>query len=385
MSRPGFIDTDAALERLVARLARQQAIAVDTESNPLYAYRERLCLVQISTKSREYLIDPLAGVDLALLSPVFADPGVVKVFHDAEFDVLMLKRNYPFEFNAIFDTKVAACALGRERVGLAAMLDEFFGVTLDKKLQRSDWGHRPLTEEQMEYASCDTKYLLNMAAELRTLLHAASELAVLEVAAECRRLCALQPEPKRFDPDEFVRIKGADALEPTRRRLLQELFVMRHEIADRRDCPAFKVMPNEVLLQIARASPTTRDGLERIRAMSSKLMGRYGDRILAVVARAKRLGPLEKKPRMAGDGTDVLGPRERQTYEALRAWRKRTAQKRPTDASLVLNRATMLELARLRKKPRDLQELTDTGVVESWWVRFYGDEVLPILRGGSGN
>lgn len=374
------IDSDAALARLIPSLARQRAIAIDTESNPLFAYRERLCLLQISTPTHDYVIDPLAGVDLSLLSAVLADPGIVKVLHDAEFDVLMLRRVHPFEVSSLFDTKVAAQALGLERVGLAPMLEQFFDVTLDKRLQRSDWGHRPLSPDQLDYAARDTHHLLRMAAELRRRLHEAGEPAMLEVAAECRRLCALAPEAKRFDPDEFTRIRGAEWLDPVSRRALRELFALREELAERRDSPPFKVLGNEMLLQVARRMPVDREALAGVRALPVKLAQRYGERILDAVRRARRLGPLAAPPAAAGDA-DGLGPRERETYDALRAWRKRRALERPTEVSLILGRANLVALARLRRPPRDLGDLARTGRLEPWRLQLYGEELLQILRG----
>lgn len=377
---PVYIDKDDALSRLVERLVRQAAIAVDTESNPLYAYAERLCLVQISTDRRNYLIDPVAGVDLALLSPIFADPGIVKVFHDAEFDILMLRRVHPFEFSSLFDTRVAAAALGLSKLGLSAMLDDFFGVKLDKRFQRSDWGKRPLSDEQIEYASLDTHYLLPMAEELRAQLLEAGEPTVLEVASECRRLCAIHPEPKRFDPDEYGRIKGVEALDGRRRRVLRELYQMRHEIAERRDVPAFKILSNDMLLALARSSPMDADALDGVRAVSQKLTRRYGGAILETVRRADRMGPVDRPPRRRTEAEE-LGHKERDTYERLRKWRKRTAGARPTDSSLVLTRANMLQLATLRKKPRNTAELAATKLLEPWRVRLYGDELVAILNG----
>ncbi len=380
MTAPVYIDTDKALAKLVQRLATQTAIAVDTESNPLFAYRERLCLVQISTVRRDYIIDPLAGVDLRLLHGVLANPGVVKVLHDAEFDVLMLKRTHAFEIASLFDTKVAASALGETRLGLASMLADQFGVELDKRFQRSNWGQRPLSEDQLDYAACDTRYLLRIATDLRRRLAEAGAPAVLEVAAECKRLCELVPEPRPFDASDFIRIKGWDGLDPRAQRVLQGLFVMRHEIADERDVPAFKVLTNDMLLRLARARPSSRAAVAAVRGVPEKLSRRYAEKIVRVVRAAERKGPLNRRPRAKVDPGEVLHGAQRDVYDALRAWRKGIAQQRSTDASLVMSRAAMQRLARLDPVPTTVEELAEAGAIEPWRVELYGDALLAALR-----
>ncbi len=376
-----YVDTDAGLVRLAHRLLQQHAIAVDTESNPLFAYRERLCLIQISTPQHDCIVDPLAGIDLNLLVPVFADPGILKVFHDAEFDVLMLKRAHAFEINGIFDTKVAVTSLGYSTIGLAPLLKTFYEVTLDKKLQRSDWGKRPLTDEQLEYASKDTHYLLSLAERLRKELHDKGLLNCLEVAAECRRLENLIPERKVFNPDEFVKIKGSDDLSGAERRVLRELFVMRHEIAGQLNRPAFKVLSNELLLRLARAQPESDDELRRQKILSHRVREQRGAEVLATIRRARKLSPVNevKLPRVPGE-VGTLNDEQRVAYEALRVWRKTTAAARDTDSSLVLLRRTMFELSRLRPRPQDLADLAATGLLDPWRIHHYGVGILRAIN-----
>ncbi|MEE2888355.1 MAG: HRDC domain-containing protein [Planctomycetota bacterium] len=379
---PVYVDTEAALSRLADSLRNQSWIAVDTESNPLFAYHEKLCLIQISTKTRDYIIDPLAGVDLSVLVPVFADPMIVKIFHDAEFDVLMLRRTLPLQILGIFDTKVVAMALGAEAVGLAAILKDSFGVTLDKKYQRSDWGMRPLTEGQLDYARHDTHFLIPLAEDLRSRLYESDEIMQLEVAAEFQRLEQLTPEAKVFNPDDFTKIKGWERLDPARRRILRELYVARHGIADRSDRPAFKVLSSDTLLKLARSQPADIAVLKRERLLTPKLCERYGDIVLEAIARGRRLAPLPdgrinrtKKP------VEQLSEEQRGTYENLRGWRKRTAVGRGADASLILPRTMMLALSQIRNRPTDIDELRNCGILEPWRVDYYGEGILTALRG----
>ena len=384
---PVYVDTNQGLQKLVRTLAQQPAIAVDTESNPLFAYRERLCLIQVSTKHRDYIIDPLAGIDLDLLVPVFADPGLLKIFHDAEFDVLMMKRAHAFEIAGIFDTKVAVTSLGYATVGLAPLLKELYGVILDKRFQRSDWGHRPISEGQLDYARLDTHFLISLADRLREELRNKDEIHGLEVATECRRLEGLIPETREFNPDEFSKIKSSDDLSGKQRRVLRELFVMRHQIADEQDRPAFKVFSNDVLMKLAHLQPTSEESLKKQKILSPRVREQRGAVVLATIRRAQKMSPVDRVAlRRHQNEANRLTDEQRQTYETLRAWRKKVASQRNTDASLVLLRSTMVELSRLRSRPRDRAALRASGLLEPWRAKFYGEGILRALtqptRGG---
>src|SRR5713226_3766848 len=165
---PVLVAAPDRLAHLVDSLGREPAVGVDTESNSLFAYRERVCLIQFSTPNQDYILDPLALADLSALRPLFASPAQQKIFHAAEYDLICLKRDYDFKFANVFDTMVAARTLGWPRLGLAAILQERFGVTMNKRFQRANWGARPLTDDLLDYARLDTHYL----APLQTMLAA---------------------------------------------------------------------------------------------------------------------------------------------------------------------------------------------------------------------
>src|SRR5690606_29266883 len=233
---------------LVAELRRAPEVAVDTEADSFFSYREKVCLVQVSTRERDWLIDPLGELDLEPFGALLADPNVRKVFHDGEYDVLILKREYGFRFANLFDTRVAAAALGSTSPGLASVLATRFGIELDKSMQRSNWGQRPLTAKQIAYAPLDAHYLLGLLDAQERELDAQDRRMIVD--AECARLERLEPPDAGFEPDEWVRIKGARTLDPRRRRALRELFVMRDEVARKADVPPFRTLGNPVLLEV---------------------------------------------------------------------------------------------------------------------------------------
>jgi len=213
-SLPALIADPTGLTSLVHDLARARVVAVDTESNSLFAYRERVCLIQFSTASGDYLVDPLGFSDLSALAPLFANPRQQKVFHAAEYDILCLKRDYGFEFAAIFDTMIAARTLGWPQLGLAAILEGRFGVKMNKKFQRANWGQRPLTPEQLDYARLDTRYLIPLRDILSAELAAAHRME--EAGEEFSRLARLgaRSDANGYGPPGFWRINGARELAP---------------------------------------------------------------------------------------------------------------------------------------------------------------------------
>ena len=200
------------VRQLARTLLAEPIVAVDTESNSLHAFQEQVCLVQFSTPQADYLVDPLAVPDLSPLAEVFASPQVEKVFHGADYDVLTLRRDFGFTFAHLFDTMIAARILGYPRVGLGALLESFFGVRLNKRFQRADWGQRPLPLALLDYARLDTRYLIPLRHRLRAELE---EAGLWPLAQEdFARLAALTP---RENGRASWEVKGAHLLTPRQR------------------------------------------------------------------------------------------------------------------------------------------------------------------------
>src|SRR5215207_5802682 len=162
LSPPIWVDHQNVLNKMLADLSAQSQVAVDTESNSLHAYREQVCLMQFSTPEKDYVVDPLALPDQSLLAPIFKSPEIEKIFHAAEYDLICMRRDFGFEFSTLFDTMHAARVLGYQFVGLDSLLTEKFRVRMDKRHQKADWGERPLTPAQIDYARLDTHYLFNL-------------------------------------------------------------------------------------------------------------------------------------------------------------------------------------------------------------------------------
>jgi ribonuclease D len=376
LTPPVLVQEARAMERLLAELDRAAEIAVDTEANSFFNFHERVCLVQMTAGGADYLIDPLAKIELEPLGRMFADPKKLKVFHDGEYDILMLKRGFRFEFKQLFDTRVAAAALGEPNPGLATVLRNRFGVELDKSLQRSNWGARPLTDDQLAYARLDTHYLIPLMHEQRRELAAKQRTMIVD--GECARLEQLVPPPNEFNPDEYSRLKGARVLDPDGQQALRELFVLRHHSADAADLPPFKILNNEVLIEIARRRPRSLRELSNVPGFSPRQARKFGDAVLAALARAKELGPLRRPPTLpAKDGTSGLSDPDFELHERLKLWRTDRAKREGFDASLVLNRHGLLRLA--ERKPRTRADLAGLDGIQPWQAEAFGDEIVALI------
>lgn len=373
-----FVQTPEAFREAVEHLSWEPLIAVDTEADAFFSYREKVCLIQFATREREFLVDPLAPLPFRELAPIFANPLQTKIFHDAEFDVLILKRDFGFCFRSIFDTRLACSLLGHERPGLANVLAERFGVRLDKSLQRSNWCLRPLSAEQLRYAREDTAHLIRLFEQVSSELEASGRKHVHD--AECRRLEALEPRPRVFDPAGWTKIQGARHLDPRGRRALHELFAWRERTAEHGDIAPFRVAPNELLLAIARHVGSGARPQDAVQRLKGKLFHEHGAAIFETLRTAVAAPPLEALPERlpVRSGPGRLGDQQQLVYEALKGWRKERAAAMRMDAAYVLPRRALEHLA--THSVRTLAELAEVPEIDAWRVEELGAEILGLLE-----
>jgi len=367
---PVLIENRESLQEMTDRLAREPLLAVDTESNSLYAYQEQVCLIQFSIPGFDYLVDPIAVSDLSSLSPLFSNPRIEKVLHGAEYDVMCLARDFNFQIVNLFETRVASRTLGWKRTGLRDLLEQVFSVNVDKRFQRANWGKRPLSSEMLDYARLDTHFLPKLRDHLHQLLRNNGSLE------EAQELCELMTDPPRrengFNPDGFWRIAHSRELSPRKAAILRELYIMRDSYAQRQNRPPFKILGDKSLLEIARKGPRTSAELNGVPGLTNNKVRRYGDEILAAVDRGLK-APLPQKPRNRGQDEAT-----RTRYEDLREWRKNAARKRNLESDIILPRDTLIEIA--TQAPRDLATLRKIMTPLESRFRRYGEEILKIIR-----
>ena len=371
LAPPVLVADDESLRQLAAALALHPAVAVDTESNSLHAYRERVCLIQFSTADADFIVDPIRLPDLSPLAPLFANPDQQKIFHAAEYDIVCMRRDYRFEFANIFDTMSAARTLGWPQVGLAAILDTHFGVTMNKKHQRADWKRRPLTAEQLDYARLDTRYLVALRDRQLEALTASGSLA--EAGEEFARLAKLRGDASAAtpDPDAFWRVKGARELTSAQAAVLQALFAFRELQAERIDRPPFKVMGEATLLELARRLPRRAEELAGVPGLTPDQIQRYGSGLLQAIEEGL-VAPARYPPQVEREPDEV-----QDRYDRLHTWRKTRARARGVESDVILPRTALWDLARRPPRTRDdLAQIADFG---PWRRDTYGEEILALL------
>ena len=372
MPPPVLVDSAAAFERLLAALAGQPRLALDTESDSLYRYFYKVCLLQISTPETDYLVDPLRLPDLAPLGDILADPAVQKVFHAAENDILLLKRDFGFSFAHVFDTMLAARILGWKQVGLAALLETHFDVTLDKRAQLTDWGHRPLTAEQLSYARLDTHHLLALCDLLE------QELSARGRQREARDVFDALPRvtyvEKPFDPDGFWRMREARDLQGSELAVLKQLYLWRDEQARKLNRPVFKVLGDDRLILLARERPARLADLP----LSPHQIESFGRGVLTAIAAGNAAAP-PAPPARPANGTGRPTPETLARFDQLRGWRSQRAAERQVDTDLILTNDALMTIA--RAAPATMAALEDLHIMGDWKLEEYGADVLRLIAG----
>lgn len=332
-----MVDQPQKLDKIAKELAAAEIIAVDTESNSLYAYQEQVCLIQFSTREKDYLVDTLALEDLSPLGPIFNSDKTLKVFHAAEYDLICLFRDYGFRFKYLFDTMFAARILGYQKIGYGSLLEKYFGVEMNKKYQRANWGKRPLKPEMLAYARLDSHFLIPLQEHLRKELE---EAGLWDLALEdFRRLTQGIEDTTSSSDEDFWKLRGARDLSPEKAAVLKSLYFFREDQAAAQDRPPFKVISNQALVEIAQVCPKHKEELYILQSLNDRKANRYGKKIMQAVREGKQAPPIHP-PKHKRPENAILS-----RIDDLRQWRKETGKDLGVPSDVVLPRDVLYRLA----------------------------------------
>jgi len=352
-------------------------IGVDTEGDSLFSYEEQVSLIQISGEvsgvNRHYIFDPLLLDSVQPLKPLFENRSILKIFHGSDYDVVSLKRDFQFQTGPIFDTALAARAIGIQRFSLQNLIEKYFQVRLSKKYQKANWRLRPLTKEQLDYASGDTRYLFRLYKILKAEVEKKGRLDQLE--EECRLMEDITWSGRPFEAGDYLRIKGARALPKASQKVLRELIVARDQVAKERNRPPFKVISSRHLMEMCVALPRDSSALETIFPNKNKSVFNYASLWLGAIEKGlKSDSPLPERTRSS---RAPLNAAQKSLFLKLKSWRNAQAEAEALEPAMVFTATVLEEIA--RAQPRTLEAFGAIPLVRPWQAKRYGKALLEII------
>ncbi len=368
-----YLTSKDQLSATAADLMCEPAVAVDLEADSMHHFEEKVCLLQLGTPKSCFIVDPLAVKDLSALAPLFSDPGIVKVFHGADYDMRCLYRDFHIEVANLFDTELAARFLGYQGTSLEAVLARHFDVVLDKKFQKKDWSVRPLPEEMIAYAANDVRYLVVLHEEMKSLLKQKGRMDW--VRQHCEEIAGVRPGPGDDEKPLFLKVKGAGRLDTASLVVLEALLELRKGIARKKDRPPFKILGNKSLLALAREKPANTDELTKTGILSRKQIQMYGSGILQAIKSALEV-PFGQWPGYPKKKSRPVPAAVTRRIKELKQWRQQKAEALEIDPYLIIPKSAMKQIA---ENPPDTPEDLDAIVeLKQWQKEMFGHEWMML-------
>ena len=369
-----YLDKPEEVDLFLTEISSVTELALDTEGASFHRFLDRIYLLQVSTREKSAIIDPLPIGSPTGLGALLESKSVEVVFHDADYDLRLLHQDYGWHVANIFDTRIAAQLLGIKSFGLAALLEQFFDVKLDKKHQRADWSMRPLTRDMLEYAAQDTRYLLQLKDHMKSDLERRGRLHWAQ--EEFARL-----EGTRWDAEDamegFLRLKGARDLTRPELAVLRELVNWRDTVAAQLDRATFRVMGNEVLLDLSRNPPRSVSELAAIKGMPKGMIDRAGADIIAAVRRGLEV-PEAELPRFPKSQRWNKDKEFDARVVRLKGVRDEVARDLDLDPGVLCSRERLENIARSDAKgPTELEAVPG---LRRWQIELMGAGFIHALQ-----
>lgn len=365
------IADQGSFDRLIGDLRNAPEIAIDTEADSLHSYFDKVCLIQISAAGADHVVDPLAPIDISGLGTVLSDPAIRKILHGADYDIRILDRDYGIRVRNVADTMICAQLAGEPAVGLAALVEKYAGVALDKKHQRADWARRPLPAPMLRYATEDTAHLSKILGILQAKL---VELGRWGWAVEeFERLEAISFSPVDEEEERWRRLKGSGKLDRLGLEILRSLHGWRDGLARERDVPAFKVIGNDALLSVAEKKPKTTGALIDEAKVPTRLARRYARPLLSAVRSAAEVAeadlPEKQKKKSWRRDRDV-----EKRIDALKKLRDSKAKSLGIEPGILAPRHVLEAVA--TAQPSSVDDLARIDNMRRWQIEVLGKELV---------
>jgi ribonuclease D len=369
-----FIESDADLESACKRMSEYPIIGVDLEADSMHSFKEKICLIQIATGDEAFLVDPVTITDFSPFVAVLENPDIIKVFHGADFDVRSLDREMGARINSLFDTEIACRFLNIRERGLAALLKDFFDVDVDKKFQKKDWSKRPLAADMVAYSVGDVDHLIPLHAKLKDRLNAMGRLHWAEEEFEAQARVRYE---NNHLPPFFRKIKGAGKLDNRSLAVLENLLVLRMDLAEKKDVPLFKVMSNQSLLAMATARPRSVGEMVTRKMLSKRQAQMFGQSCVEAIEDAMAL-PHKDLPSYPKTVMLRKTPAVMARITALKAMREKQSEVLGMEPGFLINNAALTALA--LENPATRADLDAMDLLHSWQKEALGDTILKTLN-----
>ncbi len=369
-----LITSDEEFNALCRKLMDEEIVGVDLEADSMYCFKEKICLIQLADRSRCFVADPLELSDFSGFKNLMSDPGTIKVFHGADFDIRSLDRDFGIQVKNLFDTEIACRFLGISQRGLSALLKKYFHVDVDKKFQKADWSKRPLDQDMMNYSMTDVAFLVGLYHILEKALAKKERGAWAQEEFERQELVRYE---NNHEPPLFIKFKGAGRIKGYRLAVLENLLQLRVDIARKKDLPLFKVFSAGTIEKLVETMPGTPAALKACGALSKKQYDMYGSACLDAVLKGLNMDP-GQLPVYPKSSNPRLDRKDRETVKALKEMREAQSHELGIEPGFLLNNAAISQL--VTDPPRSLLELEKLTCIRKWQVEAIGDKIIKILN-----
>ena len=382
-----WIDRPEQLPELAEALGKTPWVALDSEANSMFVYREQMCLLQLNLAGDLWLVDTLALLRIegwaglqptgeaaprsAALDPLkegLARTDRVLWIHGGEYDCALLRRDFGVSLGGVWDTQQAGAFLGFEKTNYGALVERCCAVVLAKGHAQYDWATRPLAPDALQYALDDVIHLPVVGEKLREEIATAD--LVEEHAIASAAVSATTSEGGAFDPAGFWRIKGVREVSKDHLAVLAALYAWRDGIAKGENKPPGRVVNNESLLAIVRQAPTSFQHLKRT-GVKGWILSQHGEELIAAIKDALEKPDAYPQPPRHRDVDEAEEKRE----DRLKDWRRTETEKRKVPMQVVLPARALDHLKRYGAD--DLAAVPQLGAKR---IARYGAKLAELCR-----
>ena len=365
-----IISQSAQFNTVIQDISNSLVIAIDTESNSFHRYPEQLCLIQVANKQKIYIIDTISLKEVGLFKKLLEDDSVKKVLHSADYDIRSLDRHYGFRIRNLYDASIAARFVGIIQFGLSYIIKDLLGITIhkSKRLQKADWGQRPLSSEAIEYAAGDVRYLLALRNILDKRLQTLGR--TTWVAEEFARLEEVRYSSPNLDT-AYLSIKGTVKLDGHGLAVLQRLYQFRERVARRWRRPPKLLIPDVVLSSLAN-NPTM--PLSKVSGLGQIGLKRFGSGLREALHDGLISPPIYRPKAISNER---LNNKQTKRLGLLKIWRTSLGETLALDPSLLWPKASLERLARV---PDSLEVELKSNDIRRWQCEQFTSSLRKFLR-----